>query len=75
MPPPDLRRIAERHGGFDRNAIAVIIDGRIMVNAHGSPDMPVWGWKGLRARKGSTGGPTPGMIELLDYLQSIQVKP
>jgi len=74
MPLPDLRRIAERRGGFDRTTIAATIDGRSMAGAHGSLDMPVWGWKGLRARKGET-GPSPGMLDLLAYLQSIQVKP
>lgn len=74
MPLPDLRRIAERRGGFDRTTIAATIDGRAMAGAHGSLDMPVWGWKGLRARKGET-GPSPGMLDLLAYLQSIQVKP
>jgi mono/diheme cytochrome c family protein len=72
--PPDLRLIAERHGGFDRRTIAAIIDGREMAGGHGSEDMPVWGWKGLRARKGET-GPSPGMLDLLAYLQSIQAKP
>jgi len=73
--PPDLRRIAERHGGqFDRRLVASIIDGRDMAGGHGSEAMPVWGWKGLRARKGET-GPSPGMVDLLAYLESIQVKP
>jgi mono/diheme cytochrome c family protein len=71
--PPDLRLIAERHGGFDRRTVAAIIDGREMLGGHGSEDMPVWGWKGLRARKATT-GPTPAMLDLLAYLQSIQVK-
>ena len=74
VPPPDLRRIAERHGGFDRRTIAVTIDGRAMAGAHGSLEMPIWGWKGLRARKGD-GGPTPGMLDLLAWLELIQVKP
>jgi len=75
QPPPDLRRIAERNGGrIDPRAVAAMIDGRSMAGAHGSEDMPVWGWKRLRARKGD-GGPSPGMLDLLAYLESIQVKP
>jgi len=74
-PPPDLRRIAERNGGrFDPRTVAATIDGRSMAGAHGSEDMPVWGWKRLRARKGDV-GPSPGMLDLLAYLESIQVKP
>lgn len=71
--PPDLRRIAERHGGFDPPTVAATIDGR-GPGAHGSEEMPVWGSKRIRARKGTT-GPTPAMLDLLAYLESIQVQP
>lgn len=73
--PPDLRRIAERNGGtFQPNAVAAIIDGRTMPGGHGSEELPIWGWKGLRARKADK-GPTQAMREVLAYLESIQVKP
>ena len=74
--PPDLRRIAERNGGrFDRNEIANAIDGRRMARTHGSEDSPVWGWRGMRARKGTAGTPTPSMLDMLAYLESIQIQP
>jgi hypothetical protein len=74
--PPDLRRIAERNGGrFDRAEVANMIDGRRMARAHGAEDRPVWGWRGLRARKGTAGTPTPRMLEMLAYLESIQIQP
>jgi hypothetical protein len=73
--PTDLRRIAERNGGrFDRRAVAASIDGRGMSSAHGSEESPVWGWRGFRARKGG-GTPSPHMLEMLAYLESIQVRP
>jgi mono/diheme cytochrome c family protein len=72
--PPDLRRITERHGRFDRRAIAATIDGRTMAGGHGSEEMPVWAWRGLRARKGA-GGPSPRMLEILAFLESIQIQP
>jgi mono/diheme cytochrome c family protein len=72
--PSDLRRIAARNGGrFDRRTIAAQIDGRGMAAAHGSEESPVWGWKGFRARKGSGGTPSPRMLEILAYLESIQI--
>jgi mono/diheme cytochrome c family protein len=42
--PPDLTRIAARNEGrFDRRAMLRMIDGRTLVAAHGSREMPVWG--------------------------------
>ena len=73
--PPDLRRIVERSGSFDRRALAAAIDGRTKAHAHGSLDSPVWGWKGLRARPGSGFQPSPALRDLLDYLESIQIRP
>lgn len=73
--PSDLRRIAERNGGrFDRRTVAAAIDGRGTVGAHGTEDNPVWGWRGMRARKGG-GTPSPSMLDMLAYLESIQIQP
>ena len=42
--PPSLRKLAaRRHGVFDVNEIAKIINGRDMPRAHGTPEMPIWG--------------------------------
>jgi mono/diheme cytochrome c family protein len=46
VPPPDLTRLAQRHGGtFPRQRVEVFVtdDGSILTPAHGSSDMPVWG--------------------------------
>jgi mono/diheme cytochrome c family protein len=72
--PSDLRTLTARHGRFDRRAIAASIDGRGMVGSHGTEDNPVWGWRGMRARKGG-GTPSPSMLDMLAYLESIQIQP
>ena len=42
--PPDLRHLAAANGGvFPRDRITAIIDGRVIVAAHGGREMPVWG--------------------------------
>jgi mono/diheme cytochrome c family protein len=73
---PDLTRIAARHGGtFPADQVRTIIDGRTTLPAHGTPDMPVWGWA-LRAP--GTNDPqneyrAQGLIGLLvEYLTTIQ---
>jgi len=41
---PDLTRIRDRYdGGFPRDELARIIDGRTEMEAHGSRKMPIWG--------------------------------
>jgi mono/diheme cytochrome c family protein len=77
-PAADLTRIAARRGGdFPSGEIARFIDGRIPVDAHRSPEMPVWG------RVMSTEFADPGFREevtrgkvsaLVLYLRSIQVE-
>jgi mono/diheme cytochrome c family protein len=42
--PPDLRHLAAANGGvFPRERVIDIIDGRVIVAAHGASEMPVWG--------------------------------
>ena len=42
--PPDLRHLAAANGGvFPRDRVTAIIDGRVIVAAHGDREMPVWG--------------------------------
>ena len=77
-PAADLTRIAARRGGrFPTDEIARYIDGRVPVDAHRSPEMPVWG------RVLSTEFADPGFREevtrgkisaLVSYLRSIQVE-
>lgn len=77
-PPPDLTRIAVRHGGFPEEEVYDMVDGRAMIPAHGSREMPVWGYE-LEARvpeevPGRAGA--QDMVEkLVAYLRSIQQPP
>lgn len=76
---PDLTRIAARAGGeFPAAAVRRTIDGRSARPAHGTRDMPVWGWQlydstagddaAERARVDAT------ITRLVDYLRSIQLE-
>jgi mono/diheme cytochrome c family protein len=50
---PDLTSLARRHGGtFPREKVHEIIDGRVILGAHGTRTMPVWGQEFVTARDG-----------------------
>lgn len=74
--PADLTRIAERHGGFDPEAVRRTIDGRAGRPGHGGPEMPRWGefWA---APPGSTAesAVVANLDALVAYLESIQAAP
>ena len=76
LPPADLTRIAQRRGGhFPVVDIATFIDGRTVVPAHGSREMPVWGERfGEMVGGGSVGEEVVrgNLLVLIEYLQSIQ---
>jgi mono/diheme cytochrome c family protein len=75
-PPADLTRIAQRHDGlFPVAEVTASIDGRTVIPAHGSREMPVWGARlGERAGGGSAGEEVVRSIfrVLIEYLQAIQ---
>lgn len=69
---PDLRTIAERspHGRLPRVMLAEIIDGRRIVQAHGSRTMPIWG-----EQLDQDSGSVDAQIDaLLTYIESIQTE-
>lgn len=75
-PPADLTRIAARRGGdFPADEIAAWIDGRLAAPAHGTREMPVWGY---RFAQGLPGGELTQelvrgrILTLVEYLRSIQ---
>ena len=74
-PPADLTRIAQRRGGrFPVAEIAAYIDGRTVVSAHGSREMPIWGERfGEMGGGGSVGEEVVrgNLLVLIEYLQSI----
>lgn len=76
LTPPDLTRIAKRHGGkFPADQLQQIIDGRSKLAAHGTRNMPVWGLEFAQAES-----ETPGAHEraqamiarLVEYLRTLQ---
>jgi mono/diheme cytochrome c family protein len=75
-PVPDLTRISARNGGpFPADRVREMIDGRAALPAHGSREMPVWGYE-LEARapadapaRASAQAMTDRLVE---YLRSIQ---
>ena len=75
-PPLDLTTIAHRNqGDFPRDKVYEIIDGRQEMPAHGSREMPVWGFtfqsSGLDADQEAV---VRGMVtDLTRYLEAIQV--
>ena len=74
--PADLTRITQRHDGvFPVAEITAIIDGRTIILAHGSREMPIWGARfGEMAGGGPAGEATVHDVlrMLIDYLQAIQ---
>lgn len=77
MPAPDLTRIAARNDGvFPRDELTRQIDGRDRITAHGSQQMPVWGyefWIDAGAGAFSERLVAETLDNLVDYLESIQV--
>lgn len=48
VPPPDLTVLAKKNEGvFPFNTIYEVIDGRKVILAHGTRDMPIWGTRFL----------------------------
>ena len=77
-PVPDLTRITARNDGvFPRDELIRQIDGRDRINAHGSQQMPVWGyefWIDEGAGAFSERRVTETLNDLVDYLETIQVQ-
>ncbi|MGD9843738.1 MAG: cytochrome c [Steroidobacteraceae bacterium] len=73
---PNLRQLTQRNRGeFPAEKIMKIIDGRTILNPHGSRLMPVWGDEFLRSEAGDPVAEreTAAMIrKMVDYLRSIQ---
>src|SRR4051794_2502785 len=69
---PDLTRIAQKNGGvFPVARVRAAIDGRTQFLAHGSGNMPVWGFE---FDEGEPGKRPDEMIDrLVTYLKSLQV--
>jgi len=75
-PIPDLTQIAAQNNGkFPRQIIKNAIDGRWQIDAHGTQQMPVWGyefWINEGAGDFSETQVSRILDGLVDYLESIQ---
>jgi len=66
VPPADLTTLARRNGGyFPLTAVSEIIAGRTLIAAHGTREMPIWGFD-VRTRN--------RIPAIVDYLTHIQVQ-
>jgi len=70
--PTDLTLLATKNGGvFPAGVLYRVIDGRGTARAHGTFEMPVWGFVFQRS------GPDVArnrILAIIDYLRSIQLK-
>jgi mono/diheme cytochrome c family protein len=76
-PVPDLTLLAHRDGGeFPTEDVRRTIDGRWSKAAHGSRDMPVWGWQLFDMSSTDTAGERAQVDSMIDrlvaWLASIQ---
>ncbi len=73
---PDLTRIASRYGGFPTALVRDVIDGRgIDMRAHGTREMPVWGYEFWIEEGGDVNAQKAArdaINRLVEHLRSIQ---
>ena len=66
VPPADLTTLARRNSGyFPLAGVTEIIDGRTMIAAHGTREMPIWGFDVTTRNR---------IPAIVDYLIRIQVQ-
>ena len=71
--PSDLTLIAKRNGGvFPVDVLYRIIDGRRTIRAHGTYEMPVWGFVFQRSDPEDVA--RNRILAIIAYLKSIQLK-
>jgi mono/diheme cytochrome c family protein len=82
VPPPDLTVLAKKNNGvFPVSRVYEIIDGRQQVMAHGTRDMPIWGFQ-YSLEQRVQGHPATAIdpdaivrmriLSIIDYLSRIQ---
>ena len=64
VPPADLTMLARRNDGhFPIAAVTEVIDGRTFIAAHGTREMPIWGFD-VKVRNS-----IPAIVDYLNHLQ------
>jgi mono/diheme cytochrome c family protein len=73
---PDLTLIASREGGkFPSDRVGKIIDGRYVIGAHGTRDMPIWGEQFMHSELGNPDAEraTEHLVaKLMEHVRSLQ---
>jgi mono/diheme cytochrome c family protein len=70
---PDLTHIAARNGGaFPRERVRAAIDGRANLLAHGTSNMPVWGYEFDEGHTGSRRQADKMIDRLVRYVEELQ---
>ena len=76
--PPDLRKLGQKYGTpLPKQKLRDIVDGREMVRAHGTSDMPVWGEQLVHNVPPTANAEffkRGTIIVIVDYLDTLQVK-
>jgi mono/diheme cytochrome c family protein len=72
MQMDDLRTLTQRHGEFPREWLQEVIDGRTLRTAHGTMDMPVWGYQ-FRLVEPSDAYVQARIDALIDHIETLQV--
>jgi hypothetical protein len=73
--PPDLTQLSRKNGGmFPRVRVRRVVEGRD-VPSHGQRDMPIWGDAFTRTEAPSKESSEARINAIIDYLDSIQVRP
>jgi mono/diheme cytochrome c family protein len=80
IPVPDLTQIAARRGGlYSPKEIHQIIDGRSVIEAHGSREMPIWGQELYAydgkdvARRKRVNKMIAELVAYLGFIQSVRI--
>ena len=75
VPPPDLTTLARKQGGkYPSDHVASAIQGDLHLPAHGSKEMPVWGYLFWRMSQGHTSEVQLRVANLNKYIESLQAK-
>jgi mono/diheme cytochrome c family protein len=73
--PPDLTKLARRHGGrFPRGYVAKILKQGVTLPAHGPAEMPVWGPDFVAKEHMDEAQVAARIRRLVNYIESVQEK-
>jgi mono/diheme cytochrome c family protein len=72
--PADLTQLTHRHAGkYPRPDVILVVDGRDLILAHGTRDMPIWGQELKRNTLSYGEQKVNARVEaIVDYLETIQ---